>query len=280
VTTAFGPNGLEDQATLPPTNPISQQLGATALQPELSTSVSFGVVTDLLPMLSMTLDFFRVSLRDRLSTTSALPISSEDIEILLRSGVPDATSFSSVRFFTNDFDSTTRGLDLVFNYNAHAWLQNTTFSLAYNWTNTSVDRVTLYETPAEDGTTQLLPNLTPQRIRMIEENIPEHRVIFTMLNKVGKFNNLVRLNYFSSFYEDHLDASGGLDIFGGSEWTMDLELNYTLSEHSSIAVGASNVFDNRPDINPFQDVAGARYSTTSPVGSGGGFYYLRYRYQY
>ena len=28
VTTAFGANGLEDQATIPPTNPIAVQLGA------------------------------------------------------------------------------------------------------------------------------------------------------------------------------------------------------------------------------------------------------------
>ena len=45
VTTAFSATGLVDRATLPPSDPISIQKGATPLQPEESTSYSVGSVS-------------------------------------------------------------------------------------------------------------------------------------------------------------------------------------------------------------------------------------------
>jgi iron complex outermembrane receptor protein len=116
VTTAFGPNGLEDQATLPPTNPISILKGATPLSPEESKSMSFGVVADLDSGIFVTVDYFNIEVTDRISQTSPLTLSPTDKTALQAQGVADASSFSSVKYFTNDFDTTTQGVDIVANY--------------------------------------------------------------------------------------------------------------------------------------------------------------------
>ena len=276
VTTAFSSGGLEDQATLPPTNPISVQLGATALHPEESTNLSVGVVGRLKNNLFVTLDYFNIRLTDRISTTSALPLTDEDIEALLAQGVRDASSFSSAKYFTNDFDTTTQGIDLVMNYDTIMFGADTQFSLAYNWTDTNVDRVTVYQrVNSEDGSVFLESNLTPQRIRMLEENLPKQRANFTVKQQYTNFRALLRFNYYGDYYEDHLDASAGYDIVSGSELTFDIELGYRINEHFQLSGGAKNLFNNYPDQNPFSGFVGAAYPPTSPMGINGGFYYFR-----
>lgn len=266
VTTAFGPNGLEDQATLPPTHPISVQKGGTPLEPEESESISFGGVLDLENGLYMTLDFFQVEVTGRISQTSALALTQTDIDALLASGVTDATSFSSVKYFTNDFDTTTTGADLVMNYSADMFGGETMFQLAYNWTDTEVDSFN----PA---------NIGPAKVEMLEDNLPDHRATFTTNWTGDDWSIMGRLNYYGKFYEDHLDA-GALPIYAGSEITFDAEVSYFVTENISLTLGAKNLFDETPDDNPWAAVVGSKYPTTSPIGINGGFYYFRAVYNF
>lgn len=280
VTTAFGDTGLEDQATLPPTNPISQQLGATALRPEESVNTSFGLVNKFTDNLYLTVDFFHIKLEDRISTTSAIPLRASDIEALNAQGVVDADRFGAAKYFTNDFDTTTKGLDLVLSYLTEWWDGQTQISLNYNWTATEIDRITQYARIDNNGNTFLETNLTPQRIRMIEENIPRHRGNISFSQTFDRSNALLRLNYFGEYYEDHLDASAGLDIEAGSEMTVDIEFGYRFNEQLQIMLGANNLLDNSPDSNPHALRAGAIYPSTSPMGINGGLYYLRSIYSF
>ncbi len=86
-----------------------------------------------------TFDYFKINLTDRISTTSPLPLSDADINVLLAQGVRDASSFSSAKFFTNDFDTTTEGVDLIANYSTSLFDGDSSFSLAYNYNKTTVD---------------------------------------------------------------------------------------------------------------------------------------------
>ncbi len=266
VTTAFGPNGLEDQATLPPTHPISVQKGATPLEPEESKSFSFGGVLEMENGLYVTLDMYHVEVTGRISQTSPLALSAADISALLASGVSDATSFSSVKYFTNDFDTTTKGADLVMNYNTDLMGGETMFQLAYNWTDTTVDSFNPN-------------NIGAAKVEMLEDNLPAHRATFTTNWTSDKWSVLGRVNYYGSFYEDHLDA-GELPIYAGSEVTFDTEISYFLSDNITLAIGAKNLFDETPDSNPWDFVVGSKYPTTSPIGINGGFYYFRAVYNF
>ena len=263
VTTAFGTGGkLEDQATLPPTDPISVQKGGTTLTPEESVSYSLGLVGELENGLFVTVDFFNIEVTDRIATTSAFALTDEDIAALIAQGVPDASSFASVKYFTNDFDTTTKGVDIVANYDMEMFGGDTKFSAAYNWTSTTVDK-------ASDA-------ISEARQNMIENNLPPVRYSLTANHTNGDLRVLARASYFGGIFEDHLDSE--LPINGiGSEVTFDLEVGYQLNENINVIVGAKNLFDEKPDANTQWDteVAGATYPVTSPIGVNGGFYYLR-----
>lgn len=271
VTTAFSPAGLVDRATLPPSDPIAIQKGATPLEPEESTSYSLGVVGEFDNGFFITLDYFNIELENRISTTSGIQLTAADISALLAQGVTDASSFSEVSFFTNDFSTTTQGIDLVANYTAEMFGGDTVFSLAANWTDTEVDSVRTFIVSGEE-----VQNISDTRIRMIEDNLPEYRFSLTANHTQGDWRVLTRLNYFGEIFEDHIDA--GLPIEEvGAEFTVDLELGYHVSDNLLLTLGAKNAFDETPDKNVLYDteVAGSKYPTTSPIGINGGYYYLK-----
>ena len=267
VTTAFGTGGeLIDRATLPPTDPVSQLKGGEQLTPEESESITFGIVAQFDSGLFITADYYNIELTDRLSTASGIALTDEDIATLISQGINDASSFSEISFFTNDFDTTTEGVDVVANYSMEMLGGDTKFSLAYNWTSTVVDR-------ASD-------NISDFRIRMLEDNLPAVRYSATANHTNGDWRFLTRLNYFGSIFEDHLDSALPINKVG-SEFTVDLEVAYSFTEDFTLTVGAKNALDEYPDENTqYAGIAGSLYPTTAPIGINGGFYYLRGMYTF
>ncbi|MEO1203350.1 MAG: TonB-dependent receptor, partial [Pseudomonadota bacterium] len=112
VSTAFTGGMLADEATLPPTNPIAVQKGGVPLNPEESVNLTVGFVATVGPV-DLTVDYFNIEVEDRIALTTTQTLTDEDIEDLISQGILDASSFTGVRFFTNDFDTTTQGIDLV-----------------------------------------------------------------------------------------------------------------------------------------------------------------------
>ncbi len=266
VTTAFDADlGLVDQATLPPTNPISVQLGGKPLQPEDSESVSFGIVYENDGGLFVTADFFHIEVTDRIAQTSNFKISDRDREELVAQGVTDATNFTSVKFFTNDFDTTTKGLDVVVSY-AAAIIEgtDTKFNLAYNHTNTDVD--------AYD------PDIISEtRVKQLEQNLPTNRVTFTIAHTQGHWDSFFRVNYYGEYFEAHQD-SAELPINANAAITVDAEVTYNITAQTLLSVGAQNLFNEFPERNEFSGVDGAKYPSTSPFGFNGGFWYIKAQY--
>ncbi|RDV25167.1 TonB-dependent receptor [Alteromonas aestuariivivens] len=263
VTTAFGTDGkLIDRATLPPTDPVSVLKGGEQLTPEESESMSLGLVADFDNGLFLTMDYYHIEVTDRISTASGIKLTEEDIEALLAQGIRDASSFSEISFFTNDFDTTTEGVDVVGSYSMPMLGGDTRFSLAYNWTSTVVDK-------ASD-------NISADRIRMLEDNLPAVRYSLTTRHTNGDWRVMGRLNYFGSIFEDHLDSGLPIDKVG-SEFTLDLEVGYHFGENLQLIAGAKNALNEYPDENVLYDteIAGSKYPTTAPIGINGGYYYLK-----
>jgi len=266
VTTAFGPNGLEDQATLPPDNPISIQKGGKPLKPEESENFSFGAVMNL-GTTHVSLDYYNIKVTDRLSQTSPLTLTDDDIAELLAMGVSDASSYSSILFFTNDFDTRTQGVDLVVSQDLDLGRGRSKLNLVFNWNDTEV---TL---------DPLTTNVGETKVRQLEENLPNTRGSLSFTHEEDRWRALARLNYYGSFWEAHLD-DGSLPIDEGSAVTVDLEFGYKVTAELELVLGAQNAFNKYPDENPYGGVAGAKYPTTTPYGFNGGMYYVRAVYQF
>jgi iron complex outermembrane recepter protein len=258
VTTSFAAGVLVDEATLPPTDPISVQKGGKPLQPEESVNLAVGAILSI-GNLDLTIDYFNVNVEDRISTTSTLELSQQDIDDLLAQGVTDASSFFGVKFFTNDFETTTQGIDVVATLPIGG---NTELTFSGNWTDTEVDKFN--------------PDIvSAARIRQLEDGNPDVRFSLTGTHNRNNWRGLVRVNYFGEYFEDHVD-SALFPIEAGAEFTVDAEIGYTFNDSVTFVLGAQNLLDEFPDLNPWAvDIVGAKYPVTSPMGFNGGFYYAR-----
>ena len=277
VQTSLDNGLLVDSALLPATNPVAVQLGATELTPEESVSYAFGLVWNL-DDIHITVDYYNIEVTDRISQSEKYTLTDADKAALDGAGVPNVDSIQQVSFLTNDFDTTTRGVDIVASYSTSLLSGETNFNLAYNWNETEVDKFT--------DVTGL------GKVARIENDLPNHRGTFTWSQIWDDFSMFTRLNYYGQFQGVHVDwigtpASPGTEKMASASYTVDVEVSYHLNDNITFSVGAQNLFDEYPDELDFETQTGAannswggRYYETSPFGFNGGFYYLKANYSF
>ena len=303
---------MQDVATLPLTSAAGEFLNAQrvadgdqpfTLDAEDSTNISVGFASRL-GDLSLTVDYFnidlegRISLTDNQDFTAALTSfangnnvaltgdesTSQLINLLNGVGGFNASDFAgsedlaAFAVFANNFDTRTQGIDVVASLPVDFGQGSSSVTLAANWTDTDV---------TNRGDIEPIGDL---RTRSLEENIPSFKGNLTVNHEQGDWRGLVRANYHSSFFEDHL-GTNGFPIDLGSELNFDAEVTYSLPalEGAEISVGAANIFDNTPDeladipLDGFSSVgavAGAQFPSTAPFGFNGGSWYVRARYNF
>jgi iron complex outermembrane recepter protein len=274
---------LQQAGQIPPTNPIAVLLGGKQLKPEEATNWTMGFVWDVTDALTLTADYFNIEVTDRISNTGLIRIADRTINgvplpvILEQSGIPGARDLESVDFYVNDFDTTTQGIDLVATY-TQDWgdIGITNFTLAWNWTETEIDQAS---------------SIISRNRRIDLENFnPENRGVFTVNHEIGDVAILVRANYYDDWVLGNNSGgpasvvcskapASGDRCFNG-EVIFDAEVSYTLNSTYTFVLGAQNLFDTFPGTDPNRLAAGNsgnKYTTTSPWGMDGGFWYLRFR---
>ena len=268
VTTEFNMGRLADIATLPPTNPVAIQKGAQPLTPETSTNLTLGAVFGL-GAADITLDYYNIQIKDRVAFTSRFNLTPGDVESLLAAGVSDATSFTSVRFFTNQQDVKASGVDVVATVPFDIGDGVTRLQLAANFSSIELTRFN--------------PDFTGESRRLqIEDGRPGSRITATLSHSQGSWRVLGRLRHYGEYYDDPTNSGGlppdGNAFYPGAATLFDFEAAYDVSDSVSVLGGLQNAFDTYPDINPTGqngEVAGLIYPESSPFGFNGGYYYMR-----
>ncbi len=244
---------LVNRGTIPAISDLAARYGGRPLQPETSVNYTAGTVVDT-DSFTFTADYFRVDLSDRFGTSKDINLSPGEADILVAEGITSASNLRSFRFFINDFATKTQGVDVISTYAPDALDGATTFSLAFNHTHTEV--------------TEFNPQtLSPNRIRRLEEALPETRWIFTANQQVGRLDLLGRLSYYGGWFD------GDDPAFYDGKPLVDLELSLPLSDSTTLEFGAHNVSNTYPGKSPFALRNGELYSEYTPWGFNGTYYY-------
>ncbi|MBU94908.1 MAG: TonB-dependent receptor [Balneola sp.] len=263
VTTASisGTGELVQQGTLSPTNPIAVTAGGAALQPEESDNFSFGVVWDVTDALNVTIDAYEIEITDRIALTGNFSLTDAQRAALVAAKVPGASDMQTFRFFTNDFDTTTDGIDVVATYSTELMGGVTDFTFVYNETDTEVDKSSL---------------LSASRINALEALLPESRWNLSAVHNVGDWTILARYMYVGeSEYYYGLNDLGNPDITTLDDQSqLDLEITRDFGNYQ-ITLGAENITDDYPEKDTGVTCCGAIYPEFAPLGFMGAFYYLR-----
>ena len=303
---------LQQSGQIPASNAIAQALGAEVLEPESAENISIGGVWNVTEDLTITADWFQITMEDRIGLTGLQDITAlnasdaqfNDINCpdaktagsslgacLQELGVPGAADLAQVQFYTNDFATTTTGFDIVASWDVDfGEMGDGNFAAAWNHTETEVDNA---------GN-----EVSRNKVVDLENYNPHDRATFTYNHFVGDWRLLARVSYYGDWVEAGFsddptargangtnytigcvndDASGVNEdnCYSGTS-ILDLEAAYTFSDNYSITVGASNALneDAPLDIDNHDNTysgSGNIFTGTSPWGFDGAFYYVRLR---
>ena len=251
---------LVNRGTIPSTSAVAATREGKALDPETSLNIAVGAVLER-GAFNFTADYFNISVSDRLTLTQDYTLSQSEVDRLISEGITSAGNLRDFRFFTNDFDTRTQGVDLVATYEPPS-LDGTVFTFLYNHTTTDV-------TKHNDAT------LNATRIKELQETLPRNRWNVQANHASGAWRLLGRASYFGDWY----DSEDG-ETYAGAP-TFDAEVSYALSESATFTAGGQNVFNRVPRENPgAASGVGNRYSQFTPWGFNGAFVYARVNYRW
>lgn len=238
---------------LSPNDPIAIALGAKALTPEKSDSITGGV-TFRSGGFTGSVDLYQIKLEDRFSQSAAAAVPT---------GMPNPLHFTRVSYFTNDFNTRTRGVDVVLAYALPIGPGQMDASIAYNYNKTKVT----------GGNSSIAANES-QRI-LFEDRLPKHNATASLGYKMDGFGLQARARYYGSWTDVSGNATGDIYQSFGSMMLFDLSANVQINEHFNIRAGAENIFNSYPDEATNQAIRGLIYSRNAPYDTDGGKYYVR-----
>lgn len=273
LTTNFVQGNQVQTGTYQVDNPISQYYGAKPLTPEKSTNFGVGFVIKPTSSLSLTMDAYSIKVRNRIGITQTFDVTAADIIAL--PALASVGVGGDVNYFTNGFDTTTSGLDVIGTYRTDIGSGKLNMTLAYNYNKSDV--------------TDFDPQVISAAQRSDISNFaPRHRAILSAGLQVGDFSINARENYYSSW---SVEADYPGQRFG-AKFTSDLDVSYTIADHYTLTVGANNLFNTKPDriapstSNPIYALTGSTGDgqiyprSGGPFGINGGFWYARIRVKY
>lgn len=297
---------LVDAVTLPVNNPVAVALGATPLKAEKSVSWSAGAVFDMVDGLDVTFDYYQIDIDDRIVLTDNLTANRD------AAGVPNGsnpgrgiaqilndagfTSISAARFFFNGIDTRTRGFDAIATYRTGLGdLGSLSLTAGYNWNNVDITaRRTTPGSLAQVPGIDLFGRLESLRI---ERGQPRDRINLGADWEWNWLSATVRTNRFGEVFSP--GATPINDVLLAPRWITDIEFRLRpeggIAEGLELAVGANNVFDQYPTVNPTgratDPLTGQPanlsvnnyflpYSSFSPFGFNGRFLYARLSYAF
>ena len=281
---------------LPPDSPGGRLLGlGNGLKAEKSVAYSLGLVFRPLPSLNMSLDFYQITITDRIVSSGSLLGSSQGVvvsqpvldAIAANGNSLDNVTETGLQLFTNGIDTRTRGADLAFMLpTAYRW-GDVTYGIAATYNATTVTRIR--PTPAELGETTLFDATA---LSDVSTASPKFVLDLSALWRLGALSvNLVEKIYGpSSEYEsdDGDNATGKLQYFKTtipSTPITNLYVSYDFGRHLRLSAGAIDLFDRKPphlngnllahyDSFVYGDIQGVQaYPSFSPFGINGGSYY-------
>jgi iron complex outermembrane receptor protein len=223
--------------------------------------------------LTATIDAYLIKVRDRIGISQTFHVTAADI--IAQPELAAVGEGGDVNFFTNAFDTSTKGIDFVGTWRHKIFDGGLTMTLAYNY---NKSKVTKFD-PAVISDSQRID---------IAHLAPNHRATLSANFLRGPWLFNARENYYG-WWRDENDYPG--QKFG-AKWTTDADLSYTFMQHFTLTLGANNIFDTHPDkiansaSNPIYVLTGSTADGQvyprlgGPFGINGGYYYVRVRVKY
>lgn len=253
-TTNLGAGGVLLQSfTATAGSDFPSALGVDNLGLESSENLSAGFVYNVSSELSLTVDFYHVEIKDRITLGSLM--SADDVAFSPAAvAALNATGAQQANYFSNSVDSTTKGVDIIASYRTDLYDGNFSATFAGNINDTEIDNVN-----APEGIPESIALDDLQR-SFLTDGQPGERATLTFEYDRGDFNSMLRFNYYGEtdvkyFGNDHIGLPDELSPTGEFKDTstvesavlVDINVGYQLTDELMLSAGIDNIFDVTPD---------------------------------
>jgi iron complex outermembrane receptor protein len=251
-----------------------QLLGAVALKPEESENVSAGVTFNPVRFFSLTADWYRVNIDERIVLSGNF-IDSTVANLLEDNGI---VGVSGARYFTNAVDTRTTGLDIVASFAIDLDTKGLLrFTGGFNENRTKVLHVD--PTPPQLAAVASALFDRVERARL-EEGQPRRRLSLTSTYDVNRLGVMLHTSRYGKIVSRAPNPAQ--DQAFQAKWITDMSVSYKLTSQLSLALSGTNIFDVYPDTNITANQTRGiyLYSGLTPFGFNGTFWSVRASYQY
>ena len=277
-------SGLQTAALLPANDPLARAFGAQQLKPEKSTNLSLGLAWRPASATSVTLDAYRIRIRDRITRSSDLQ--SEAVTAYL--AAQGRQDIQSVAFLANLLDTSTRGVDAVLHHELAAAGGKLNLSAALNVNKTTLESVRRSSDALAriDPALSLLADTSLFRIRNAS---PKSKLILGADWQAGAWGVQAKATRFGALkdfvFDDEAPLVDGVNAqHFGAVWTVDLEAQFKLTRQLTLSAGGNNIFDRYPDrvrqTNAASYGGALPYNFINPLGVNGAYFYGKLSYTF
>ncbi|MFT8722163.1 MAG: TonB-dependent receptor [Acetobacter malorum] len=272
----------------------AKALGANHLKPERSTSAEAGILLEPVDRFHISVDVYQINIRDRIAGGGTVRgQAAHDAILQTGASIPPGVLLDNTTayYFANVGSTRTQGIDIsgdyLFRFENYG---NLDLSASLNLNRTRMSHINT----DQHGS----PVLNAQNVSYLTTASPRSKII---LNARWTFRNWdinlreTRYGLTSTLmtYEDQTPASSVCPLDGGSlrysvhcfgqynntpVWLTDLEVGYHINSRLHVAVGANNIFNQRPRRlqDQFNYVGANIYDfRNSGIPITGGYYYGR-----
>ncbi len=289
VTGMFEPSEI---LVSPNRSAVTEAFGIPQLKEETSLNVSGGFTARVMGNLSLSADYYRIRIDDRVVLSGLFTQDDAVIGGAVTDILEEFPGVDAAQFYVNAVDTTTDGLDVVVNYTYRIPDGSISATASANFTKTTVNEVKVPQS-VQDRFDVVGPNgeqgaetvrslfLGRDGENRLEDLLPHRKGTLGLTGKYKMLTGGVRANYFGPIvFRNAFDLEGGLDERYGSEVTLDVDFGVRVWD-VRVGIGGNNVLNNYPDESQQEGnryFGSFLYGPVTPYGIEGAFYYVRLEY--
>ncbi|MBL3656942.1 TonB-dependent receptor [Fulvivirga sediminis] len=269
-----------DGTVYPNTSTAARAIGIKALSEERSTNFSFGFAAKLFDKLEITVDAYRIDIKDRIFETSEFDKDDAPVlEPIIGKGLGS--------FRINGGDVSTQGLEIVANYSANLGRGVLTTTLSGTFRENKFEGADVPHLNVMLTEQQLIEKYVDRGdVGQFETGTPTANIIGSVSYGIGKFSFMLRGHYYGEVTDRdnqirdlYNGQSGYADQTFSPQTTVDLGVTYKIIPQLMLTVGGNNIFNNYPDIVRYEKRDFYIYSNYQQ-GSAGAYYFGRLSFNF
>ena len=236
---------ISNQGTFNNVDPVVSGLGVPKLHAEKSQNISTGITFRSGANFTASLDFYHIKVNDRVLFSGEVGFDGDDTTTNPVEAVLFANDITSMKFFINAINTTTKGVDIVLNYkNLKIGDGKLGLSLASNIADTKINGK--IDTPAilKENGYDIFDRKEQSRIL---SSRPNTKVLFGANYDFKKATFILNNTYFGEVTWQHATDPGKDQTFSGKILT-DFGVAYKITNTISANVMVNNLFNVYPDV--------------------------------